>query len=55
MKQTKHKKFRIEIEFVTEEDGGTKEEDIDSLLEGCWLYDDGFMGAITKKKIKKIK
>jgi hypothetical protein len=51
------KKYKLEIEFETDEiiDGGTKPEDIDSLLEGSWLYDTDFRGVITKSTLKKIK
>ena len=48
------KKFRIEIEFETDEKIGTSEEELDELLDGCWLYDSDFSGAITKLIIKEV-
>jgi hypothetical protein len=41
------KKQRIIIDVESEE------EIDESVLEGCWLYDEDFRGAITKIKIEK--
>ena len=53
VKCPKIKRYRVEIEFETEEEIGTTKEDLDGLLDGSWLYDNGFMGAVTKCKLKK--
>ena len=47
------KKYKITIELETKEE--IKPIDFPKLLDGCWLYDEGFDGAITKSKIEEIK
>ena len=45
------KKYEITLEIESEE----PITNIDDLLEGSWLYDPDFRGAITDKNIKSIK
>ena len=44
-------KYRISIEVECDEEI----ERIDDVLEGSWLYNDDFRGAITKKDLKVLK
>ena len=43
-------KFKLVIEFKTTEEECTEEE----LLEGSWLYDSDFQGAITKSTLRRL-
>jgi len=44
------KKYRIILEIESDE-----ECDVETLLEGSWLFDDMFNGCIIKQKLEKLK
>lgn len=48
-------KFKLVIYFETNEEGDTSQEGIDNLLEGSWLYDSSFDGAISSKRLVRRK
>lgn len=46
-------KFKLVVYFETTELGGTAQPSVDSLLEGSWLMDTDFRGAITSAKLTR--
>lgn len=47
----KQKKYKIVLEVVTDEEI----ESVEDLLSGAWIYDNMFLGAVTKEKLSEIK